>query len=117
MRVGGQTLARVTTLINSHQLSSSFDWALSFFHLLVVQYPCCHWNNRFQYAMILGHEDSPVIIIFMFFRSDGNQANLRSAAYEAVMEMIKNSPKVSRLNNYRNSLEARASTREPQKFA
>lgn len=26
-------------------------------------------------------------------RSDGNQANLRSAAYEALMEMIKNSPK------------------------
>jgi len=26
-------------------------------------------------------------------RSDGNQANLRSAAYEAVMELIKNSPK------------------------
>ena len=28
MRVGGQTLARVATLINSHQLSSSFDGAL-----------------------------------------------------------------------------------------
>ena len=27
-------------------------------------------------------------------RPDGNQANLRSAAYEAVMEMIKNCPKV-----------------------
>ena len=29
MRVGGQTLARVATLIDSHQLSSSFDRALS----------------------------------------------------------------------------------------
>ena len=28
MRVGGQTLARVATLIDSHQLSSSFDRAL-----------------------------------------------------------------------------------------
>ena len=29
MRVGGQTLARVATLIDSHQLSSSFDRAFS----------------------------------------------------------------------------------------
>ena len=28
MRVGGQTLARVATLISSHELSSSFDRAL-----------------------------------------------------------------------------------------
>ena len=28
MRVGGQTLARLATLIDSHQLSSSFDRAL-----------------------------------------------------------------------------------------
>ena len=28
MRVGGQTLARVATLANSHQLSSSFDRVL-----------------------------------------------------------------------------------------
>ena len=28
------------------------------------------------------------------FRSDGNQHNLRNAAYEALMEMVKNSPKV-----------------------
>jgi len=30
----------------------------------------------------------------MCFRPDGNQHNLRSAAYEALMEMVKNSPKV-----------------------
>ena len=30
MRVGGQTLARVATLIDSHQLSSSFDRALTY---------------------------------------------------------------------------------------
>jgi importin subunit beta-1 len=28
-------------------------------------------------------------------RTDGNQHNLRSAAYEALMELVKNSPKVS----------------------
>jgi hypothetical protein len=28
------------------------------------------------------------------FRSDGNQSNLRNAAYEALMEMIRHSPKV-----------------------
>ena len=28
-------------------------------------------------------------------RNDGGQHNLRSAAYEALMELIKNSPKVS----------------------
>ena len=32
---------------------------------------------------------------FSLRRSDGNQHNLRNAAYEALMEMIKNSPKVS----------------------
>ena len=41
MRVGGQTLARVATLIDSHQLSSSFDRALtsykSLYHSLVEQ--------------------------------------------------------------------------------
>jgi hypothetical protein len=31
----------------------------------------------------------------LFFRADGNQHNLRSAAYEALMEMVKNSPKVT----------------------
>ncbi len=28
------------------------------------------------------------------FRPDGNQSNLRNAAYEALMEMIRHSPKV-----------------------
>lgn len=28
------------------------------------------------------------------FRTDGNQSNLRNAAYEALMEMIRHSPKV-----------------------
>ena len=28
------------------------------------------------------------------YRTDGNQNNLRNAAYEAIMEMMKNSPKV-----------------------
>lgn len=32
--------------------------------------------------------------VFFLFRADGNQHNLRSAAYEALMEMVKNSPKV-----------------------
>jgi hypothetical protein len=31
---------------------------------------------------------------FFEFRSDGNQSNLRNAAYEALMEMIRHSPKV-----------------------
>lgn len=34
------------------------------------------------------------IFLFFYCRSDGNQHNLRNAAYEALMEMIKNSPKV-----------------------
>ncbi len=29
----------------------------------------------------------------LHFRTDGSQHNLRSAAYEALMEMVKNSPK------------------------
>ena len=32
------------------------------------------------------------------FRPDGSQRNLRSAAYEALMEMVKNSPKVQCLH-------------------
>ena len=41
--------------------------------------------------------DQIVIPLWFFFlyRSDGNQHNLRNAAYEALMEMIKNSPKVN----------------------
>jgi len=35
-----------------------------------------------------------VLCHFLCFRPDGNQHNLRSAAYEALMEMVKNSPKV-----------------------
>jgi len=31
---------------------------------------------------------------FLIFRPDGNQSNLRNAAYEALMEMIRHSPKV-----------------------
>ena len=31
-------------------------------------------------------------------RADGSQNNLRSAAYEALMELVKNSPKVSNCN-------------------
>lgn len=30
---------------------------------------------------------------FSVYRADGNQNNLRGAAYEALMEMVKNSPK------------------------
>lgn len=29
----------------------------------------------------------------LFFRQDGSQGNLRNAAYEALMELVKNSPK------------------------
>lgn len=32
---------------------------------------------------------------YYYFRHDGNQHNLRNAAYEALMELVKNSPKVS----------------------
>ena len=31
----------------------------------------------------------------LYYRPDGNQNNLRNAAYEAIMEMMKNSPKVT----------------------
>ena len=34
------------------------------------------------------------LIINSLCRQDGNQNNLRNAAYEAIMEMMKNSPKV-----------------------
>ncbi len=32
--------------------------------------------------------------VLFLFRPDGNQSNLRNAAYEALMEMIRHSPKV-----------------------
>lgn len=35
--------------------------------------------------------------MLLFNRPDANQGNLRSAAYEALMELIKNSAKVSRI--------------------
>ena len=34
-----------------------------------------------------------MILFFHVTRTDGGQHNLRSAAYEALMEMVKNSPK------------------------
>ena len=36
------------------------------------------------------------LVIVVLCRLDGNQHNLRSAAYEALMELVKNSPEVSR---------------------
>jgi hypothetical protein len=35
------------------------------------------------------------------FRPDGNQSNLRNAAYEALMEMIRHSPKVRKTNSFK----------------
>lgn len=38
-----------------------------------------------------------MVKMLLFNRPDANQGNLRSAAYEALMELIKNSAKVSRM--------------------
>lgn len=49
-----------------------------------------------MFIFIVDGLDSHTIEGFFFlYRSDGNQHNLRNAAYEALMEMIKNSPKVN----------------------
>ena len=50
MRVGGQTLARVATLIDSHQLSSSFDRA---------------FNSNHQMENIQSYSSSILFLIFI----------------------------------------------------
>lgn len=86
------------TLLSVPQCISQFWWSF-----------CCHgyvlytWNIINYWYQGLHHLHSFVFVL-SFLREDAHQANLRSAAYEALMEMIKNSATVSIPLNYKLNL-------------
>ena len=78
-KLRGRIFFRNKNLLDLGYRKQTFSWPKQkFYHYLCF---ICLSESTLSY------------LLSFLFRNDGNQNNLRSAAYEALMELVKNSPK------------------------
>ena len=84
---------------NSYSLLNNFDLLQAFSSLAEAAYDNVETPEDASEppTYCLSNYFEPIVqkLLETTDRTDGNQHNLRSAAYEALMELVKNSPKVS----------------------
>jgi len=85
-------LAMVTSLQSEPRVATNICWAFSSLVEAAYEEACVSSSVPETYCMSNVYEEIIQKLLDTTDRADGHQNNLRSAAYGAVMEMIKNSP-------------------------